>query len=54
MGNAESWGLKARVDNLFDFFVMKLVEHGLLDIEPSKLLPTWSNRRVGLDRIFKS
>ena len=51
--NTEIWGPKARVDNLSDFFSMKLVDHGLLDIEPTKLLPTWSNRRSGLDRICK-
>ena len=53
MGNAEIWGPKARVDNLSDFFTLKVVEHGLVDIEPSKLLPTWSNRRSSLDRICK-
>jgi hypothetical protein len=30
-----------------------LEETGLLDIEPSKLSPTWSNKRVGEARIAK-
>ena len=41
------------MDKLYNYFSMKMVEHGLLDIEPSKLFPTWSNKRVGHDRIFK-
>lgn len=53
LGKYEIWGPTDRVDNLFDFCAMKMFEHGLLDIEPSKLFPTWSNKRVGHDKICK-
>ena len=53
LGFSEIWGAQARVDNLSDFFTLKLVDFGLVDIEPSTLLPTWSNRRVGVDNISK-
>ena len=47
LGKYEICGPADRVDNLFYFCAMKTFEHGLLDIEPSKLFPTWSNKRVG-------
>ena len=35
------------------YFVQKLVEKGLLDIEPVKLKPTWRNNRSGEARMAK-
>ena len=43
LGHNEVWGPHAQVDSLAGFFVQKLVEKGLLDIEPVKLKPTWRN-----------
>ena len=40
LGNNEVWGPHAQVDSLAGYFVQKLVEKGLLDIEPIKLKPT--------------
>ena len=44
---------KVRVDNLSDFFSRQMDVHGLVDIIPSVLLPTWTNIRVGCENIFK-
>jgi hypothetical protein len=35
------------LDPLSRYFITKLEETGLLDIEPTKLSPTWSDKRVG-------
>ena len=53
LGHNEVWGPRARADSLTDFFVQKLVEKGLLDIEPVKLRPTWRNNRSGDARVAK-
>ena len=53
VGFSEIWGVKAKVDNLSDFFIRQLDGFGLVDIAPSILLPTWSNRRVGCENICK-
>ena len=42
-----------QVDPLSDFFTLKMDAFGLVDIALVVLLPTWSNRRVGCDNIFK-
>ena len=41
------------VDSLTYFFIQSLKEIGLLDVEPIKLRPTWSNKQVSVDRIAK-
>ena len=41
------------MDSLYDLFTLKMAAFGLVDIAPTILLPTWSNRRVGCDNIFK-
>ena len=41
------------MDSLAGYFVQKLVEKGLLDIEPVKLKPTWRNSRSGDARVAK-
>ena len=40
LGQSEIWGPHAQADSLAGFFVQKLMEKGLLDIEPAKLKPT--------------
>eukprot|EP01018_Ginkgo_biloba_P032904 Gb_28853 [translate_table: standard] len=46
--SSEIWGSKAQVDGLSSFFFRKLIDAGLIDIEPIKLKPTWRNKRLGL------
>ena len=41
------------MDSLAGYFVQKLMEKGLLDIEPVKLKPTWRNNRCGEARVAK-
>ena len=41
------------MDCLSDFFTKAMENFGLVDIDPSVMLPTWSNRRVGDDSICK-
>ena len=53
LGQNEVWGPRAHADSLKGFFVQKLVEKGLLDIEPVKLRPTWRNNRSGDARVAK-
>ena len=53
LGQNEIWGPRARADPLTDYFIQKLVEKGLLDIEPVKLRPTWRNNRSGEARVPK-
>ena len=53
LGQNEVWGSRARADSMTGFFVQKLVEKGLLDIEPVKLRPTWRNNRSGEARVAK-
>lgn len=53
LGEAEIWGESAHVDELFDYFRQALCQVGVSDIPSPKLLPTWSNRRVGVRYIAK-
>jgi hypothetical protein len=53
LGLSEVWGAHARADPLAGYFTQKIVECNLLDIEPTKLKPTWRNNRVGEDSIAK-
>ena len=41
------------MDSLSDFFIKSLDTFGLVDIVPSAMLPTWTNRRVGVESICK-
>ena len=41
------------MDSLSDFFSRQLDVLGLVDLTPSVLLPTWSNRRIGGENICK-
>ena len=41
------------MDSLAGYFVQKLAEKGLLDIEPVKIKPTWRNNRSGEARVAK-
>ena len=53
LGLSEIWGVRARVDCLSDFFTKTMENFGLVDIDPSVMLSTWSNIRVGDDSICK-
>ena len=53
MGLSEIWGIRARLDPLSNFFTKSLEEFGLVDVVPSVMLPTWTNRRVGAENICK-
>jgi hypothetical protein len=45
LGASEIWGPLSQVDSLFlNFFIRNLEQVGLLDIEPTKLTPTWTNK----------
>ena len=45
------WGSSARHDRLENFFLNQFELAGWVDIEPIELRPTWSNNRVGVDRV---
>jgi hypothetical protein len=49
LGAIEIWGPRAREDSLADYFTQKLISKDLIDIEPIKMKPSWSNKRVGED-----
>ena len=53
LGLYEIWGARARMDSLSDFFTKSLETFGLVDIAPTVMLPTWTNRRVGAESICK-
>jgi hypothetical protein len=42
-----------RVDHLADFFANRLEACGLVDVEPLKLQPMWSNNRAGREIVLK-
>ena len=53
LGVHELWGPRARVDPLASFFSNLLQNIKMVDLDPQKLKPTWTNRRTGEDRIAK-
>ena len=53
LGFSKIWGARARLDNLSTFFSGKMDGFGIVDVAPSVIVPTWSNRRVGIDNISK-
>ena len=53
LGQTEIWGPHAQADPQAGFFLQKLVEKNLLDVEPIKLKPTWRNNRGGEARVAK-
>ena len=46
-------GSSARVDRLARFFHNLFYQEGVVDIEPIKLKPTWSNNRPGVYYVSK-
>lgn len=46
LGNSAIWGDNALVDPLTDLFVRRLEDSELIDIEPIKLKPTWTHKRI--------
>ena len=53
MGLSEIWCSRARLDSLSEIFTKSLETFGLVNIVPSVMLPTWTNRRVGAESICK-
>ena len=53
LGAHEIWGPKARIDPSAPYFSNLLMDSKLIDLDPQLLNPTWSNRRVGEERIAK-
>jgi len=53
LGRSEVWGPVAYPDPLANFFIQSFASKNLLDIVPSKVSPTWRNRRVGDQRVAK-
>jgi len=53
LGQSEVWGPQARADPQADFFIHKLMDLDLIDIEPISLKPSWRNMRTGENRVAK-
>ena len=53
LGEAETWGPNAMKDPLSDFFLRLIDEKGFIDLTPTHLKPTWSNKRVGDECVSK-
>ena len=53
VGFSEIWGTKSKVDSLSNYFIRMMDGFGLVDLVPSVILPTWTNRRVGCENICK-
>ena len=53
LGEHEIWGPKARVDPLAPSFTNISMDSKLIDLDHQVLKPTWTNRRVGEERIAK-
>eukprot|EP01018_Ginkgo_biloba_P018081 Gb_04379 [translate_table: standard] len=49
----EIWGSSARQDKLEDYFLDKFESIGWVDVDPTKVKPTWTNNRVGEDGVSK-
>jgi hypothetical protein len=49
----EVWGASAIIDPLSDFFTSLIHSSGLVDVQPTKLTPTWRNGRAGSAGIEK-
>jgi hypothetical protein len=53
LSTREVWGDSARNDPLTDFFTSLIQSSGLVDVQPTKLAPTWRNGRAGSAGIAK-
>ena len=49
----EIWGPNARVDPLASFFQNLVHRIKLVDLDPQNLKSSWTNKRIGKDRIAK-
>ena len=47
------WGARKTEDPIVDFFMAKMEELNMVNIEPHMLSPTWSNERCGAVGITK-
>lgn len=43
INKGEIWDIFARIDPLVDFFLNKMEEVDLVNVESSKIVPTWRN-----------
>lgn len=53
LGSVESWGPRASLDPLTNFFKFHRIQGDLIDLDPIKLEPTWRNHRIGEGHIAK-
>jgi exonuclease III len=53
LGEAESWGSSTHLDPQDSFFSHLLATNGLIDIVPTKLIPTWRNLRTEKSHVAK-
>jgi len=53
LGSSEVWGPRTVPDPLANFFIQAFARKDLLDIIPTKLSPTWRNKRAGEQRVAK-
>ena len=53
LGAHEIWGSRARLDTLALFFINHLHNLKLVDLDPHKLKPTWTNKIMGEEWIAK-
>jgi hypothetical protein len=53
MNKREALGGSARVDRIAEFFSNRFDIGGLVDVEPLKSSPTWSNNRSRREGVFK-
>jgi len=53
LGDNKIWGPSAKKDPLSNFFIHKLDDVGLFDIQPIKYAPAWRKMHFGDDRVAK-
>jgi hypothetical protein len=53
LSHGEIWGENSKADMQRDFFNSYLSGHGMVDVEPLKLVPTWHNQRTGKNEVAK-
>ena len=53
MGFSKNWDPYAKAYLLSNVFKQKLEEECFIDIAPTKLKPTWSNKIIGINHISK-
>ena len=49
----EIWGDRARVDGIAGYLHDFFIDYYMVDICPSPIIPTWTNKRIGAEYIGK-